>query len=206
MGIRECSAKSNFAPIARGQTGFCVVLFASLIGIAPVPSSAAIAADSDKEYRLKASFVLKFASLIEWSSESFGDSEDPIVICHVGGSQTKSLRETAFSGRVAGRRSIEFRHLSSSGVVSGCHIDLVTAERGEQAREFITAVSGKSILTIGETDNFARSGGAIGFYKDGLKTRFEINLSAAESKDSTLVRDCYSWLDSCRVRSNRCPP
>ena len=118
MGIRECSAKSNFAPIVHGRTGFCasfcVVLFASLIGITSVPSSAAIAAGSDKEYRLKAAFVLKFTSLIEWPSESFGDSEDPIVICHVGGSQTKSLLDTAFSGRVVEHRSIEFRHLSSS--------------------------------------------------------------------------------------------
>ncbi len=65
-------------------------------------------------------------------------------------------------------------------MLSGCHIVFITQERGEQGREFITAVAGKSILTIGESEGFARSGGVIGFYNEGSKIRFEINLRAAE--------------------------
>lgn len=158
-----------------------IVLFALLLGFIAVSSSAAFAASRDKEYRLKAAYVLSFASLIEWPSESFGDSEDPIVMCAVTSSETKSLLDTAYSGQMVGHRSIELRHLSSSGMVSGCHIVFITAERGEQVREFISAVIGKSILTIGDTYNFARSGGVIGFYRDGPNIRFEINLRAAES-------------------------
>lgn len=123
---------------------------------------------------------MNFAALTEWPSESFGDPKDPIVICHVGGSQTNSLLDTAYSGRMVERRSIDFRHLTSIERVSGCHIVFITAERGEQARELVTAVAGKSILTIGETEDFARSGGVIGFYNEGSKIRFEINLGAAE--------------------------
>ncbi len=63
----------------------------------------------------------------------------------------------------------------------GCHIVMITAERSDQAGGFIAAVAGKSILTIGETDGFALSGGVIGFYNDGSKIRFEINLGAAKS-------------------------
>jgi hypothetical protein len=184
MGHLEGSAKPDFAPIAVGRTNFCarfcVVLFASILGFTCVLSAAAIAAGSDKEYRVKAAFVLNFASLTEWPSESFGDSKAPIVICHVGGEQTKSLLDAAYSGRRIERRSLELRHLSSSGMLSGCHIVFITQERDEQDREFITAVAGKSILTIGETEGFARSGGVIGFYSDGSKIRFEVNLGAAE--------------------------
>ncbi len=102
-------------------------------------------------------------------------------MCAVTSSETKSLLDTAYSGQMVGRRSIELRHLSSSGMVSGCHIVFITAERGEQVREFISAVIGKSVLTIGDTHNFARSGGVIGFYRDGSNIRFELNLRAAES-------------------------
>jgi hypothetical protein len=66
-------------------------------------------------------------------------------------------------------------------MVSGCHIAFITAERGEEGREIITAVAGKSILTIGETEGFARSGGVIGFYNEGSKIRFEVNLGAAKN-------------------------
>jgi hypothetical protein len=181
--LQRC-AKSNVAPIGDDRTVFyaCsrIVLFASLLGFIAVASSAAFAARSDKEYRLKAAYVLSFASLIEWPSESFGDSEDPIVICAVTSSQTKSLLDTAYSGQMVGHRPVELRHISLSGMVSGCHIVLITAERGEQVHEFISSVIGKSILTIGDTYNFARSGGVIGFYRDGPNIRFEINLRAAE--------------------------
>ncbi len=182
--LQRC-AKSNVAPMADGRTVFyaCsrIVLFASLLGFIAVSSSAAFAASRDKEYRLKAAYVLSLASLIEWPSESFGDSEDPIVICAVTSPETKALLDTAYSGQMVGHRSIELRHLSSSELVSGCHIVFITAERGEQVREFISAVIGQSVLTIGDTYNFARSGGVIGFYRDGPNIRFEINLRAAES-------------------------
>ncbi len=185
MGHLEWRAKSGFALIVAGRTivctHSCVFLLASIIGLTSVPSSAVIAAGSDKEYRVKAAFVLNFASLIEWPSETFRGSEDPIVICHVGGSRTKSLLDTVYSGRMVARRPIEIRHLSSSEMVSGCHVVFITAERGEELREFLAAAFGKSILTIGETDGFAGSGGVIGFYSDGPKIRFEINLGAAES-------------------------
>ena len=178
-------AKANLAPTADSQERFWanirVALLASLLWFAALASNAAIAADSGKEYWVKAAFILNFASLIEWPAESFDSSEDPIVICHVGGSQAKSAFDTAYSGRMVERRPIEIRHLSRAGRVSDCHILIITAERGKQAREFIAAAAGKSILTIGETENFARDGGVIGFYKDGPIIRFEVNLRAAES-------------------------
>ena len=58
---------------------------------------------------------------------------------------------------------------------------MITAERSEQADGFIAAVAGKSVLTVGETEGFALSGGMIGFYNDDSKLRFEINRSLAES-------------------------
>ena len=182
--LRGC-AQSNLAPTtdhpARFWVNVWVTLLALLLWVASVPSNAAIAADYEKEYRVKAAFILNFASLTEWPAESFGSSKDPIVICHVGGSQTKSLFDTAYSGRMVKHHPIEIWHLSSGGRVAGCHIIIITTKRGERVREFIAAVAGKSILTIGETKNFARSGGVIGFYKDGSKIRFEVNLGAAEN-------------------------
>ena len=139
------------------------------------------AAGSEKAYRVKVAFLLNFASLVKWPEESFDDSESPFVICHLGGSQTRALFDTTYAGRMVKRHPIEVRHPSRVGDVLGCHIIMITAERSEQASGFITAAAGKSILTIGETEGFALSGGVIGFYNDGSKIRFEINLSAARN-------------------------
>ena len=181
----EGSAKSTPALTADSRARFWanpwVALLASLLGFASVLSNAAIAAGGEKEYLVKAAFILNFASLIEWPAASFDSSEDPIVICHFGESRTMSLFDSAYSGRMVKRHPIEVRHPPRVGEVLGCHIIMITAERSEKADGVIIAVAGKPILTIGETENFARSGGVIGFYRDGSKTRFEINLSAAEN-------------------------
>ncbi len=139
------------------------------------------AAGGEKAYRVKVAFLLNFASLVKWPEESFDDSESPFVICHLGGSQTRALFDTAYADRMVKRHPIEVRHPSRVGDVLGCHIIMITAERSKQAGGFISAVAGRSILTIGETEGFALSGGVIGFYNDGSKIRFEINLSAARN-------------------------
>jgi hypothetical protein len=157
------------------------VVIASLAWSSLTPPEAVGATGIEKAYRVKLAFLLNFASLIEWPEESFGHSESPFVICHHGGSQTRTLFDTAYVDRMVKRRPIEVRHPSRVGDVLGCHIIMITAERSEQTGGLIAATTGKSTLTIGETEGFALSGGVIGFYNDGSKVRFEINRSAAKS-------------------------
>jgi len=157
------------------------VAIASLAWSTLIPPNAVGATGIEKAYRIKVAFLLNFASLIEWPGESFTDSESPFVICPLGGRQTRALLDAAYADRMVERHPIEVRHPSGAGDASGCHIIMITAERSEQADGFIAAAAGKSTLTIGETEGFALSGGVIGFYNDGTKLRFEINLRAAEN-------------------------
>ena len=181
----EGRANANLGRTPCSHTRSIVALWAavlaSLVWPSLAPSNAVGATESEQPYRVKAAFLFNFASLVTWPEESFNDSESPFVICHFGGSQTRALFDTAYSGRMVERHPIEVWHPSRVGDVLGCHIIMITAERSEQAGGFIGAVAGKSILTIGETEGFALSGGVIGFYNDGSKIRFEINLGAAKS-------------------------
>ena len=180
----EGRANANLGRTACHHTRWTVALWAAVIASLAwsslTPPNAVGATESEQPYRVKVAFLFNFASLVKWPDESFNDSESPFVICHFGGSQTRALFDTAYSGRMVERHPIEVRHPSRVGDVRGCHIFMITAERSEQAGGFIAAVAGKSILTIGESEGFALSGGVIGFYNDGSKIRFEINRSAAE--------------------------
>ena len=157
------------------------VLIASLAWPILTPPEAVGETETERGYRIKVAFLLNFASLVKWPKESFKDSESSFVICHLGGSQTRALFDTSYADRMVRRHPIAVRHPSRAGDVLGCHIIMITAERSEQAAGFIAAVAGKSILTIGETESFALSGGMIGFYNEGSKIRFEINLDAAKN-------------------------
>ena len=164
----------------RWTVALWAAVFASLALSNLTPSSAVGATENEQPYRVKVAFLFNFASLVKWPDGSFTGSESPFVICHYGGSETRALFDSAYSGRTVEGHPIEVWHPSSAEDVLGCHIMLITAERSEELAGFLAAVAGRSILTIGETDGFALSGGVIGFYNDGSKIRFEINLSAAK--------------------------
>jgi len=180
----EGRANANSGRIPCCHTRFIVQMWiaviASLAWSSLTPPNAVGATAAEQAYRVKVAFLFNFASLIEWPEESFNGSDAPFVICHLGSSQTRALFDTAYADRMVERHPIEVRHPSGVDDVLGCHIIMITAERSEQAGDFIAAAAGKSTLTIGETEGFARSGGVIGFYNDGPKIRFEINLRAAE--------------------------
>jgi hypothetical protein len=46
-------------------------------------------------------------------------------------------------------------------------------------KEILASIKGASVLTVSEIDQFAESGGMIGFVFDQDQVRFEINLDAA---------------------------
>ena len=181
----EGRANANLGRIPCRHTRWTVALWtaviASLAWSTLTPPNAVGATGIEKAYRVKLAYLLNFASLIEWPEDSFTGSESPFVICHLGGSQTRALFDTAYADRMVERHPIEVRHPSGVGDVLGCHIIMITAERSEHAGGFIAAAAGKSILSVGENEGFALSGGMIGFYNDESKLRFEINRGVAES-------------------------
>ncbi len=180
----EGRTNASWGHIQGRHTRWTVEVCAVVVALLALSSFAARDATGAKEteqpYRVKVAFLFNFASLVQWPADSFSGSQSPFVICHFGGSQTRALFDTVYSGRMVQQHPVEVRHPSDAADVLGCHIFMITAERSEQAGRFLSAVAGRSILTIGETDNFARSGGVIGFYNDGSKIRFEINLEAAK--------------------------
>jgi len=179
-GRKNAKSGDNPGRLTRWTVAVWVAAAAALAFSNFTPRNAAGATETEQPYRIKVAFLFNFASLVKWPEESFKNSESPFVICHYGGSQTKEIFDTAYSGRMVERHPVEVWHPSGEGDVLGCHIFMITAERSEQVSGFIAAVAGKSILTIGETAGFALSGGVIGFYNDGSKIRFEINLDAAK--------------------------
>ena len=71
-------------------------------------------------------------------------------------------------------------HLSGAGKVGECQILFVGGPGDKKRIEDMLASAGSlPILTVGEADRFAESGGAIGFCTEDNKIRFEVNLNAA---------------------------
>ena len=119
------------------------------------------------EYDLKAAFLSNFAQFVKWPKGGSGTigilGDDPF-----GGKLDKALR-----GKLSIRRSRRAEDLKD------CQIVFVAKSERGNVGAIISSLGDANVLTVGDSDGFARQGGVIGFTMDGDKVRFEINSAAA---------------------------
>jgi hypothetical protein len=142
-----------------------------------VAAGNAAAAQSPDEYQVKAAFLFNFAKFVEWPAESFKSPADPIVICIVGNPFETRLENTVNGKRIEERR-LTVRQVSGATEVAGCHMLFVAADKKRNG-DLLGRAKISPVLTVGETANFAASGGVIGFKTEGGRVRIEINICAA---------------------------
>ena len=60
-----------------------------------------------------------------------------------------------------------------------CHILFISSSEKKNIEEILTRLGNHDILTVGETEGFARKGVIINFFLEKKNVRFEINVDAA---------------------------
>lgn len=142
-------------------------------------------ARAESEATVKAAYLLNFAKLVEWPASAFAAGQS-LVIGVVGRDTAAEELAHVFAGASANGRRIEVRHVAAgdAGALLACHLVFVQeAERGENV---IGAVQGRPVLVVGEAENFARRGGALGFVKEAGTLKFEANPKAATRNGLTV--------------------
>jgi hypothetical protein len=132
------------------------------------------------EYRVKAAYLLTFARDAEWPPTAFANPTSPVTVCLFGRDPFgRQLDETLDGRRVSGRLFRVVRSARPGGEV--CHVAFL-GQRSEAIREaWLKALQGEPTLTVGESTDFARAGGMIGFVLADETVRFEINVDAVET-------------------------
>jgi hypothetical protein len=132
------------------------------------------------EYEVKAAFLFRFAQFVEWPAETFKDANEPFTYCTIGEDPFRGALERTMNGKTIGQRSLRVEHLSGAGKVGECQVLFVGAPGDKKhVEETLAGARTLPILTVGEADQFAANGGAIGFCTEDNKIRFEVNLDAA---------------------------
>jgi len=138
------------------------------------------AANTPLEYEVKAAFLFRFAQFVEWPSEAFKGASEPFTYCTIGDDPFHGALERTLSGKTLGERALRVEHLSGTGKIGECQVLFVGGPGDKKHVEEALASAGKlPILTVGEAEQFAEDGGAIGFCTEDNKIRFEVNLDAA---------------------------
>jgi hypothetical protein len=126
---------------------------------------------------VKAAFLHRFASYVEWPPEALDGG--PFVIAVVGAEEVaRHLDELLPRMALQGRRA-EVRRIARGTDLNGVHILYVGAEAPARTRDLRAAAMGRPILLVTDGDGVF-NGGAINFIEADNRVRFEVFLPAAE--------------------------
>ena len=137
-------------------------------------------AQSPAEYEIKAAFMYNFAKFVQWPESAFAQPQSPLVLCVIGKDVFGPALDT-IDHKLAQGRELQVRRQVRLEDARSCHILFISESERPRLATIFKAVAAGSVLTIGDTDRFAESGGIIGLYDLDEKVQFSINLEQAHS-------------------------
>ena len=144
--------------------------------------SALATAQSASEYEVKAAFLYKFASFVQWPGET---SLGPICIGVLGENRFGDALDRVVRDKQVGNRPFTIRRFHSAAEAVHCEILFISSSERHKFSEILPPLRGKPVLTVSEVDGFCEHGGAVNLKlidsRDGEKVlHFEINATAGE--------------------------
>jgi hypothetical protein len=138
-------------------------------------------ARAESEYDVKAAYLFKFTKFVEWPATAFASAQAPFVIGVVGRDSFAGGLDRLIEGNTTGDRRLEVRHLSASDTAGlrGCQMIFVTAAEERRLGSILSALQGRPVLIVGESEGFASAGGMLGFALRESRVGIEVNSAAA---------------------------
>lgn len=136
--------------------------------------------EESMEYPLKLAFLHNFTKYVEWPSDSYKDSGDPLSICIVGKDPFSPGLEDELRTRKARNHPVEVKALKPGDTIRACHIVFIPWTAKAETDRVVKGLMGSNTLTVGETAGFIALGGIINFTVEQDRLHFEVNPLAAE--------------------------
>jgi hypothetical protein len=136
---------------------------------------------AESEYDVKAAYLFKFTKFVEWPATAFAGPDAPFVIGIVGRDPFSGGLERLINGTTTGDHKIEVSHLNVNepAELRGCQMIFVSASEHRRLANILSALQGRPVLVVGESEGFASAGGMIGFALRESRVGIEINSAAA---------------------------
>jgi hypothetical protein len=146
-----------------------------LLALVALPERAA--AQSQEEAR--AIFLYNFAKFVEWPATAFAEGSTPVTIAVVGDNEVAKALERYVKGKNANGRDLVVKKLDGADGCADAHI--VFVGNAKFTTDVIGAITGKPVLSVGDDENFLKSGGTIRLFSKDNKVLCAINPKAADA-------------------------
>jgi len=132
------------------------------------------------ERRVKAAYIFKFASFVEWPEPAFPQPSTAVSIAVIGDDELAAELSSVTAGRAVEERPLTIRKTHSLEGVADAH--MVFVGRAEIARlpQLAKFARAKPVLILTDAPNALAQGSMINFVLVEQRVKFEIHLEEAE--------------------------
>ena len=148
----------------------CVFIFSLISLFAPL-----LSAQLKDESAVKAALVFNLTKYVEWPHQS-----QALTIGFVGDGPMGETLQKVLDGKTSESRPIRVLLFPSDGQLEQCNILYIAQSSPNKIRAAIDKVRNKGVLTVGDSDSFARNGGMVGLVRTGDQVQIQVNLEATE--------------------------
>lgn len=130
--------------------------------------------DQDREYKLKAAFLLNFSKFITWPQESFPDSSQSFDFCIVGKSPFGTALDGLESKTIKGRQ-VKLFYSDSISEAKTCHMMFISKSEQNNLDQLEQTIGQQPTITVSDIYEFSNNGGIIEFITKDERLSFIIN-------------------------------
>lgn len=157
------------------------------------------------EYAAKAAFISKFLGYVKWPESAFENAASPLRVAVLGADPFGKALDDTFKDKRFGTRAIEIVRFKSLGAIEPCHVLFVPNAEAPRLPKLLEELKGRSVLLIGESTDFAATGGCINFVLEDKKIRFELNPDATKRAELEVSSQLMQLAKRVRDAKNEAP-
>jgi len=134
-----------------------------------------------QEYQMKAMYLRKIPSFVEWPPSAANTSKAAFQMCTVGDYPFGARLAQEVGGVTVSGRRIELRWARKEQELDSCEMVFFSRSEAKHYGKFLDGLKGKSVLTVGESEGFLEAGGMVELSFENDRLRMEVNLVAARN-------------------------
>jgi hypothetical protein len=131
------------------------------------------------EYQVKAAYLCRFASYVDWPQDSGGNAGAPLVIGVLAADSVVAEMASIAREQLSAGRPIVVRRIEPGGSFDGLSILFIARTHAKRTAEALSALKGRPVLTVTEAEPTADVGSMINFVLVNDKVKFDIALAPA---------------------------
>lgn len=182
MAQLDCAAAEGCKPLALWWLSSACQLFLTLlalivlIALAGLPSAEAqsLAQSNVTERQVKAAYLSKFGSYVEWPAHTFASQDSPLRLGVIGADALAGDLAQILAGRTVNGRKVTVQKLQPGDPVAGLNVLFIGRSSNRQLAGILATTKGTPILTVIESEQGLALGSTINFVIVDGKVRFEV--------------------------------